>query len=207
MLGECQRHGFNLKYTEVLPPFPSLEICESSVEEFRQSVKNQTISAYDISRIEVKDFLDLSKPVFLVCPSFSFQDRYDLTIDAVAIDPPATNARKLPCTPIRISPNHKISKYDKISLCIKTLLLLERNPGIQAPQGRIIYGRNGTVSKFSLQPFMRECREAVRQIRQLAENPQEPRYYKNNHCKVCKFESRCHDKFVEKDDLSFEVDP
>jgi len=31
LLGECQRHGFNLKYTEVLPPFPSLEICESSV--------------------------------------------------------------------------------------------------------------------------------------------------------------------------------
>jgi len=30
LLGECQRHGFNLKYTEVLPPFPSLEICESS---------------------------------------------------------------------------------------------------------------------------------------------------------------------------------
>src|SRR5208283_2313044 len=22
LLGECQRHGFNLKYTEVLPPFP-----------------------------------------------------------------------------------------------------------------------------------------------------------------------------------------
>ena len=177
-------------------------IATHMLEEFRQSVKNQTISAYDISRIEVKDFLDLSKPVFLVCPSFSSQNGYDLTIDAVAIDPPATNARKLTCTPIRISPNHKISKNDKISLCIKTLLLLERNPGIQAPQGRIIYGRNGTVSKFSLQPFMRESREAVRQIRQLAENPQEPRYYKNNHCKVCKFESRCHDKFVEKDDLS-----
>src|SRR5271166_3305450 len=31
LLGECQRHGCNLKYTEVLPPFPSLEICESSV--------------------------------------------------------------------------------------------------------------------------------------------------------------------------------
>jgi len=30
LLGECQRHGFNLKYTEVLPQFPSLEICESS---------------------------------------------------------------------------------------------------------------------------------------------------------------------------------
>ena len=30
LLGECQRHGFNLKYTEVLSPFPSLEICESS---------------------------------------------------------------------------------------------------------------------------------------------------------------------------------
>src|SRR5271166_1481821 len=30
LLGECQRHGCNLKYTEVLPPFPSLEICESS---------------------------------------------------------------------------------------------------------------------------------------------------------------------------------
>ena len=32
LLGECQRHGFNLKYTEVLPPFPSLEICESFSE-------------------------------------------------------------------------------------------------------------------------------------------------------------------------------
>ena len=110
-------------------------IATHMLEEFRQSVKNQTISAYDISRIEVKDFLDLSKPVFLICPSFSSQNRYDLTIDAVAIDPPSTNTRKLTCTPITISPHHKISRNDRISLCIKTLLLLERNPGIQAQRG------------------------------------------------------------------------
>jgi predicted RecB family nuclease len=177
-------------------------IATHMLEEFRQSVKNQTISSYDISRIEVKDFLELSEPVFLVCPSFSSQDGFDLTIDAVAIDPPFNNTRQLTCTPIAISPNQRISKNDRISLCIKTLLLLERNPGIQASHGKIIYGLNGTISKFSLQPYMRVSREALRQIKQLAENAQEPRHYKNKHCKVCKFESRCHAKFVEKDDLS-----
>jgi predicted RecB family nuclease len=170
--------------------------------DFRQSVKQHIASDYDISRVEVNDFLDLSKPVFLLCPSFCFQNRYALTIDAVAINPPATHARKLTFTPITISPHHKIVKSDRISLCIKTLLLLERNPGLEATQGRIIYGSNRLVTTFSLQPYMRESRELLRQVRQLAENPQEPRYYKNNHCKVCKFESRCRARFVEKDDLS-----
>jgi predicted RecB family nuclease len=168
---------------------------------FRESIKSQTINPCEISKIGVNDFLGLSKPVDLVGPSVTCQDKYNLTIDALSIDPPASNMHKLGCTPIRVSPNHKISKHDRISLCIRTLLLLEQNPRIQAQQGRIIYGRVGAVLKFSLQPFMRKSREAIRQITQLAENPQEPRYYKNNHCKVCKYESHCLEKLVAKDDL------
>ena len=143
-------------------------IATHMLADFRESVKKRTASAYDISRVEVNDFLDLSRPVFLICPSFSFQNRYALTIDAVAIDPPATHARKLTFTPITISPHHKIFKSDRISLCTKALLLLERNPGLEATQGRIIYGSNRLETTFSLQPYMRESREVLRQVRQLA---------------------------------------
>ena len=49
---------------------------------------------------------------------------------------------------------------------------------------------------------MRESREAVRQIRQLVENLQEPQYFRNDHCKVCRFQRRCYETFVARDDLS-----
>ena len=177
------------------------KIAAHVIERFRQSINSQTINTHDISEIKAKDFLHLSKPAYFICPSFSSQNRYNLTIDAVAIDPPASNTRKLTCTPIKISPSHKIAEYERISLCIKTLLLIECNRGIQASQGKI-YGGDGTVFKFSLQPYMRKSREAIRQMTQLVENPEEPRYYKNNHCKVCKFKSHCLEKLVSKDDLS-----
>jgi hypothetical protein len=124
--------------------------------DFRESVKETATSAYDISRIEPKDVLDLSAPALLLCPSFSLQNSYTLSFDAVAIDPPAKHARKLAITPIVVSPHHKISQSDKISLCIKTLLLVELNPYLEATHGNILEGRNHLVTKFLFQSHMRQ---------------------------------------------------
>lgn len=181
---------------------PLQTIAAHVLGQFRDSIKSQTIGSCEISQIRPTTFSDVSHPAYLVNQTVTRQNQYTVTIDALLIDPAATQMRTLRCTPIRISPNHKISKHDRISLCIRTLLLLEQQPRLQAEHGKIICGRIGAVVTFALRPFMREAREAIRQITQLAANPQEPRYYKTNHCKICKYEAHCLEQLIAKDDLS-----
>lgn len=171
------------------------------IHQFADTHKSQVIADRPLAELRRKEFLNLSAPAYLQAPSLRFSN-YDLTLDFLEIHPLTKGTSKLICTPVKASPYHKISKHDRLSLCITAVLLQQHNPRVQTPRCKVLYGTNTTISKFALKPHTRSARLSLRDLSSMVEPLMEPRYYKNEHCQVCRYRDMCSRALASKDDLS-----
>jgi len=185
---------------------PELEMRKQTLakhlmQRFVNTHKKQIIVDQPLANLRPEKFLDLSAPAYLLSPSLRFS-KYDLTLDLLTIFPPKKGTSKLICTPLKVSPNHKISTNERLSLCISALLLQQHNPHVQTSHCKILYSTNTTISSFALKPHTRSARQSLRHLNDMVEIPKEPRYYKNEHCEVCRYMNTCLRALASKDDLS-----
>ncbi len=171
------------------------------MQRFTNIHKNQIVVDYPLTNLRPEEFLNLSAPAYIMTPSLHFS-KYDLVLDSLQIHPPTEESSKLICTPMKASPNHKKSAHDCIALSITAILLEQYNPHIQTPHCKILYGTNATISTFALKLHSRTARQSLRHLNSMLETPTEPRYYKNEHCQVCRYREMCTRVLLSKDDLS-----
>ncbi len=82
------------------------------------------------------------------------------------------------------------------------VLALSKMLGRDVPAGKIIHGDEHAVLKVKTVGVVSEVRTLIEKTTTLLSSPLPPDLILNRHCAECEFQIRCHQKAVEKDDLS-----
>jgi predicted RecB family nuclease len=103
--------------------------------------------------------------------------------------------------PIRFVANNKLSKIDKLLIAYDAYVFFEsfkRN----ISQGKIIHGKNFSVTKLKLSDSSAEIAKLIILISRINSTETPPDLILNHHCPECIYKYRCLSKAQEKDDLS-----
>ena len=99
------------------------------------------------------------------------------------------------------SSNVVVSKIDRLTLCIISLILQKQIPRFKLLHCTIISEWNAPTT-FSLETHLREARRYLQQLLTMDEQPTQQRFYKNDHCETCPNKAPCMDELISKDDMS-----
>jgi predicted RecB family nuclease len=153
--------------------------------------------------VEKFHFIKQSPPgkiSYFIEPVFK-SENFELGFDALEVIPQISPAKKISYIPISISPRERISKLEKLSLCIRSLIF-EKKHDIPIEHNKIIYGRNLKSTKFALQTYAKDANKLLNELKKLVKNGDAPNFYQNNHCQICEFQGPCRKTLIKKDDLS-----
>ena len=153
-----------------------------------------------MEKFEIKEDVQYTKLTYIIRPTVQSR-QYLINFDAIQINPSNDSTGNPSYTPISISPNEKISATEKLLLSAKSLLLQESH-NIASEYGKIVYGRNLRSTKFALKPHSLKAHKLLGEITKVVNHEDPPRFYRNKHCTICEFQDSCHQKLLEKDDLS-----
>src|ERR1035437_7494032 len=103
--------------------------------------------------------------------------------------------------PIRFVWTNKVGRHDKLLLA-SDALALSKMLGRDVPAGKIIHSDDHAVVKVKTSSLVSEVRALIEKTATLLSSPLPPDLILNRHCAECEFQTRCHQKAVEKDDLS-----
>jgi predicted RecB family nuclease len=103
--------------------------------------------------------------------------------------------------PIRFVWANKVGRDDKLLLAFEALAL-SKTLGRDVPAGKIIHGDDHAVLKVKTSGLLSEVRTLIEKTATLLSSPLPPDLILSRHCAECEFQTRCHQKAVEKDDLS-----
>ena len=121
----------------------------------------------------------VSRYDFLVEPYLK-TDQFQISFDAIE----KLNDEKFPSKnshiPIIIIPKEKISKRDKISLCVRCIILSELF-GVNYLHGRIVYGPNLSSTKFKIEPFLTEAKRILVELQKISRGESTPLIFHKNH--------------------------
>jgi len=115
--------------------------------------------------------------------------------------PSAGRGKAAQFIPIRFVWANKVGRDDKLLLAFDALAL-SKTLGRDVPAGKIIHGDDHAVLKVKTSGLLSEVRTLIEKIATLLSSPLPPDLILNRHCAECEFQTRCHQKAVEKDDLS-----
>jgi len=125
----------------------------------------------------------------------------NIGFDAIEIIPVKHGSKKLHYVPVLISPKEKVTKIEKLILCLKCVVLFNVY-SIDCDFGKIIYSDNLKTIKFKIDDYRMESRRLFDELNKITKTGYEPLLFHNKHCKICEFQSRCHSVLLEKDDIS-----
>ncbi|OGA43453.1 MAG: hypothetical protein A3G24_12640 [Betaproteobacteria bacterium RIFCSPLOWO2_12_FULL_62_13] len=115
--------------------------------------------------------------------------------------PSAGRGKAAQFIPIRFVWTNKVGRDDKLLLAFDALAL-SKMLGRDAPAGKIIHGDDYAVLKVKTSGLVSEVRTLIAKTATLLSSPLPPDLILNRHCAECEFQTRCHQKAVEKNDLS-----
>jgi predicted RecB family nuclease len=115
--------------------------------------------------------------------------------------PSAGRGKAAQFIPIRFVWANKIGRHDKLLLAFDALAL-SKTLGRDVPAGKIIHGDDHAVLKVKTPGLVSEVRTLIEKTATLLSSALPPDLILNRHCAECEFQTRCHQKAVEKDDLS-----
>ena len=167
---------------------------------FGNAHKHNIIQDCNINDLHSRDILRLSRASYVIAPSFSSRNSY-LTLDAIKVFPPDSEAPPYPYVPFTATAEVRASREDRLTLCMIVLLLEKLAPELTCSRCAVISEWGGTAI-FSLNTHIRTARRYLRQLNALIDEPVQPRFYKNPHCKSCHHKTPCMDQLTSKDDLS-----
>jgi predicted RecB family nuclease len=124
----------------------------------------------------------------------------EVRIPIVERMPSAGRGKAAQFIPIRFVWTNKVGRDDKLLLAFDALAL-SKMLGRDVPSGKIIHG-DDAVLKVKTSGLVSEARTLIEKTATLLSRPLPPDLILNRHCAECEFQSRCHQKAVEKDDLS-----
>jgi len=129
-----------------------------------------------------------------------YTETYQISFDAIEINPDEKPNSKKMEIPILISPKEKISKIEKLSIAIKCVIL-SKICGVEYEFGKIIYGSELKAVKFKIEPFITEAKKSLNELNKMFKGESQPIIFHKNHCKICEFQETCEKELVEKDSL------
>jgi predicted RecB family nuclease len=176
-------------------------LVKSAIKRFADAHEGHIITISSLDALRSFDFAHLPSPAYTTNLSVATQTCH-LTLDAIKILTPPSGTSKLPCILIKASPNVAVSKNDRLELCMIALLLQKHAPNLQCSHGAIISEWDTAGATFSLEPHIREARRYLRQLTAMNDQPAQPRYFQNDHCKTCPHKAHCLNELTSKDDLS-----
>lgn len=103
--------------------------------------------------------------------------------------------------PIQFIVANKLTKSDKLLLTFDSLVLQEMIRQ-EIPHGKIIHGNGYTAFKVKTPVLTGEVRKITGKIIKMLMDESPPGLVLNRHCSECKYEGRCRQRAIEKDDLS-----
>lgn len=180
----------NLKY----------EILESCKIKFSNNLRTKIGEIQILKDFDFQENTQVKVSTFVISPSF-YSTEYKIKFDAFEISPKKNSSKGNLYIPLLISPHETVSKIEKLTLCLK-LLVVFKVKNITSEFGKVIYGSELKTTKFRLNSYLEEANKLLREIVEIINRKQIPKLYQNNHCNICEFQKTCKDKLIEKDDLS-----
>ena len=175
------------------------EILELYKAEFYENLREKIDESQILNHFDFGKKIHVKVSTFVISPFFHSKE-YDIKFDALEIFP-KKNSRKNSYIPLSISPREAVSKIEKLILCLKCLIVSQFT--IISPEfAKIVYGRESKTTKFSLNPYLKDAKKLLKEIVEITNTKQAPKFYKNNHCNICEFQDSCIEKLIERDDLS-----
>lgn len=171
-------------------------LAEFSDSHKRDIMGNDTLETLSAAHLHGKEL-----PLYLINPLLSVSSCH-LIFDAIEVVAFDQRSHNITITPISVSPNIVISRSDRLSLSIVSHLIQKHLPHIRISHCKILHQGSVLPSRFSLSTYLRPAKRTLQQLLALHDNPAQPRYYRNNHCKLCCFNALCMRELVSKDDLS-----
>jgi predicted RecB family nuclease len=169
---------------------------EQFLTNIRSSYKSEQI-IYPTSPLEVNFVRSES---ILINPEVK-GDGFLISFDVIQISHPINTRKKASYIPIMITPKEKLTKNEKISLTVKTLLLNRIIP--QFPEtGRIILGKKLKISSIRMKDYRRTAQKVLYDLTILMTENAKPLIMRRDNCRICEFEENCRRYLIERDDLS-----
>jgi predicted RecB family nuclease len=122
-------------------------------------------------------------------------------IHAVERLPPQARCQPAQFIPIRFTFFNKLTKDDRLLVAFDALALSEVL-GRDVSLAKIIHGESHASLKVNISSLLPETRKISEKIAALLVSASPPDLILNRHCQECEFRDRCHQKALEKDDLS-----
>jgi predicted RecB family nuclease len=113
--------------------------------------------------------------------------------------PSAGRGKAAQFIPVRFAWANKVSRDDKLLLAFDALALSEML-GRDVPGGKIIHGDDHAVLKVKTSGLVSEVRTLIEKTAALLSSSLPPDLILNRHCAECEFQTRCHQKAVDKDE-------
>lgn len=123
---------------------------------------------------------------------------YQISFDAIEIIPNKKSSSNKLHIPIIVSTKEKISAAEKLSVCIKCVILSELY-GINYKFGEIVHGQDLRIDKFKIEPFFPKVKKILTELNMISNGDFQPLIYHKNHCKICEFQETC-EKALKKED-------
>src|SRR5215510_16103235 len=103
--------------------------------------------------------------------------------------------------PMSFHGEYKIRKEHRLMLEMYGLFL-SRHQGIMPGNGIIWHGKESKATKIRLNPDPRNAEQLLKGLQETLNSGVPPKLILNEHCQVCEFRARCHDRAVQEDNLS-----
>ncbi len=119
----------------------------------------------------------------------------DIVLDGIEF------TKKKTSLPIFIAPFEKVTKLDKLFIALQANLIQTYfNPPVECC--KIIFGKDLRETKFNISTFSKTIKKTINDLTKCLSNSTAPNYFKITHCQICEFQSNCHKKLIQRDDLS-----
>jgi predicted RecB family nuclease len=122
-------------------------------------------------------------------------ENIDLMVDGIEF----INAKSV--VPILIIPFEKITIQDKLYITLQSFLL-QNEFNIPISNCKVFFGKEIKQKKMKLQLNSKTIKKKINDLNKILVSLASPIFFKNTHCSVCEFQITCHEKLVERDDLS-----
>ncbi len=115
--------------------------------------------------------------------------------------PPELRGKNSQYVPIRFIFRNKLTIEDKLTLAFDAIVL-SRTLGHSASYGKIVHGNGNCISRVKIPNLLGKVRRRIENIVTLLSSSAPPDLALNRNCTECEFETDCHKKAIEKDELT-----
>jgi len=155
----------------------------------RTIIKNNNPTAYHQN-------IDNNAPEEGISLNFKFANaNIDITLDGIEF----TGKKNI--IPIFITPFEKVTTTDKLFISLQAKYI-QNEFNLQIENCKIVYGTNSRQTKFKLSSFTKSIKKQTGELNKILSSSNAPVFFRNTHCQICEFQNNCHEKLIERDDLS-----